>query len=463
MNKYTDFLSNKHIRFNPCGLEPQRNNEQLFDWQRAVTDWGVRKGRAALFEDCGLGKTPQQLEWASEIAAQTRRPVLIYAPLAVAAQTQREGRKFGIDVNIAEMQVDIRQGVNITNYEKLDHFDPAAFSGLVLDESSILKSYMGKTKRLICDKYAQTPYKLACTATPAPNDLMELLNHAEFLGIMRSSEALSVWFIADQKESGKYKLKGHAEKDFWQWVASWAVCIEKPSDIGYPDDGYILPTLEEIDEIITVDERSDNPLEEGFLRNIDLSATGFYAEKSRTVKQRAARCAEIVNQADEQYMIWCDTNEEADELKRMIPGAVEVRGSDKTERKERIALEFIDGVHRVMISKPTIFGYGLNFQNCRNCVFCGLNYSYESYYQAVRRFHRFGQALPVKVSRVIGSTERNILDVINRKQNQKTDMAESMAQAMRDIQTNNIKGHAFKLDLSRQIIEIPKWVRSEAS
>lgn len=456
---YTEYLESKKHRHEPCGITATVDNG-LFDWQRTVTQWALARGKAALFEDCGLGKTPQQLAWANTIAAHTNAPVLILAPLAVSAQTVREGRKFDIAVNICETQQDVRAGVNITNYEKLDRFDPKAFSGVVLDESSILKAYMGKTKRQLIEAFRNTPYKLACTATPAPNDLMELLNHAEFLGIMRSSEALSIWFIADQTNSGSYKLKGHAEKDFWQWVASWAVCIEKPSDIGYSDEGYILPELKEHTEIVEISQLNDD-LTLGFFRDIDMSAIGFYREKSRTVKERAVRCAEIATSTTEQFLVWCYTNEEADELKRLIPDAVEVRGSDKTERKENAALDFVDGKSRVLISKPSIFGYGLNFQNCHSSIFCGLDYSFEMYYQALRRLLRFGQEYPVNVWRVLGSTEQNILDVMSRKQRQKDSMSKGMAEHMRELQTASLAGQYYKLDLTPQRVTTPSWLRSD--
>ena len=459
---YEEFLKAKQKRHTPCGLEVSEIGGNLFDWQKTVTKWALKQGKAALFEDCGLGKTPQQLVWGDEVSKATGKPVLILAPLAVSMQTKREGVKFNVGVNICETQADIKPGVNITNYEKLDHFDAKAFSGVVLDESSILKAYMGKTKRQIVEMFKNTPYRLACTATPAPNDLMELLNHAEFLGIMRSSEALSIWFIADQSNSGAYKLKGHAEKDFWQWVASWAVCIEKPSDIGYPDDGYILPPLAEHNEIVQISDMNDD-LTLGFFRDIDMSATGFFKEKSRTVKERAARCAEIATATDEQYLIWCYTNEEASELARLIPEAVEVRGSDKPERKETAALRFIDGDARVLISKPSIFGYGLNFQNCHNAVFCGLDYSFESYYQALRRLYRFGQDKPVNIWRVLGSTEQNILDVIGRKQKQKDAMSRGMAEHMREFQTHNLKGGYYTLNLEQSVATIPQWLRSETA
>lgn len=455
--EYSEFLTNKLIKTQPCGFDAMPNTH-LFDWQQAVSKWGIKTGRAAYFEDCGLGKTGQQLDFADRVSRETNDPVLILAPLAVSQQTVREGQKFGVAVNLAEHQADIKRGVNITNYEKLDHFEPKRFSGVVLDESSILKSYMGKTKRAIIQAFKDTPYKLACTATPAPNDLMELLNHAEFLGVMRSSEALSIWFTADQSESGKYKLKGHAQKDFWRWVASWAVCISKPSDIGFSDDGYILPELSEINEIIPVSDVADS-WENGMFREIQMSATGFHSEKRRTLAARCARSAEIARASSEQFMIWTYQNDEADELRRLLPEAVEIRGSDTAERKERAAIDFVDGKTRVLISKPSIFGYGLNFQNCRNVIFNGLDYSYESYYQAVRRFYRFGQALPVNVWRVIGSTEQNILSVINSKQRQKDEMEFGMAAAMRELQTEMIRGHAFKLDLGKHNYSSPAWLK----
>ena len=374
--------------------------------------------------------------------------------------TTREGAKSGLEVNLVERQADVKPGVNITNYEKLGHFDPKGFAGVVLDESSILKAYMGKVKRAVTEAFRNTPYRLCCTATPAPNDLMELLNHAEFLGAMKSSEALSIWFANDQSESGKYRLKGHAQKDFWRWVASWAVCISKPSDIGFSDEGYSLPELTERDEIVQVSDLAED-WTEGIFRKIETSATGFHAEKRRTLKARCERTAEIARSLGEQSMIWAYQNDEADELRRLLPGAVEIRGGDSAEKKERAALDFLDEKTQILISKPSIFGYGLNFQNCRNTIFCGLDYSFESYYQAVRRFYRFGQERPVRVWRAMGSTERHILDTISAKSRQKDEMQRSMAQAMREYQTEAICGRAFRLDVSPQKIEPPGWLRSE--
>lgn len=457
---YEEFLKTKEIKPTFAGFEPDRDNPKLFQWQSDIVRWALIKGRSAIFADCGLGKTPMQLQWAQMVTEHTNKPVLIVAPLAVAKQTQREGVKFDVPVTVCRTQSDVRDGVNITNYEMLEHFDETSFSGVVLDESSILKAYTGTTKRQIIKMFSNTEYRLSCTATPAPNDLMELLNQAEFLGIMKSNEALACWFIADQSNSGHYRLKGHAEKDFWRWVSSWAVCIEKPSDIGYVNDGHILPPLNEITEIVQRDE-SINPFET-ITEKLNMNATGFHAEKRKTINQRAEKCREIVDSSNEQFIVWCYQNDEADILKRILPDAVEIRGSDKVEKKEQAALDFADGKVRVLISKPSIFGYGLNFQQCHNMIFCGMDYSFESYYQAVRRVYRFGQNNPVTVWKVIGENEKVILDTINRKAEIKTDMGRSMANAVKDYQTGEIKGKAFTLNLEKQIASFPDWLKSEA-
>lgn len=461
---YEAFLQRKLVRAVPTGFEkkPEDLNPMLFEWQKQVVSWALRRGRAALFEGCGDGKTPQQLEWAQSVSDYTGQPVLIVAPLAVADQTRREAIKFGFrPVTVCRGQSHVNPGVNITNYEMLDYFDASAFSGVVLDESSILKAYTGKTKRKIVDMFSETTYRLSCTATPSPNDLMELLNQAEFLGVMKSNEALSCWFIADQTNSGTYRLKKHAEKDFWRWVSSWAVCMEKPSDIGYPDDGYILPPLNEMTVIVGRDASMD-PMAE-LTETINMNATSYQKEKRKTLKNRVDKCAEIVNGSDEQFLVWCYLNEEADELKKVLKDCVEVRGSDKTEKKERSALDFVHGNIRVLCSKASIFGYGLNFQHCNNMIFCGMDYSFESYYQAVRRMYRFGQEKEVNVWRVIGKNEKIILDTINRKKKIKDDMAKSMAEVMKDFQTSAIHGRKFKLSTERLTVSFPDWLKSEGA
>lgn len=455
---YIDFLKNK-IRQTPAlGFDVPRSaiNSKLFDFQADITKWAIKQGAAALFEDCGLGKTPQQLEWARQIHEYTDKNILIVAPLAVSMQTKREGHKFGIDVKICRNQDDVGKGINITNYEMIDHFNPNEFSGVVLDESSILKSYMGATKRALIDKFKHTPYKLCCTATPAPNDHMELLNHAEFLGIMRSSEALSIWFINDTKNSGTYRLKNHAIKPFWEWVSSWAVCLSNPADLGYDGSAFELPKLNTFEHIIDIDE-FDLEFKDGLLRTIETNATAFHKEKRLTAEDRATKSAEICLSDKEQYLIWCNTDYEADFLKKYIPEAVEVRGSHRPEFKEQAAIDFIDGNIRVLISKPRIFGFGLNFQNCHNTIFCGLDYSYENYYQAIRRLLRYGQSRDVNCHIVLGSTEKHILDVIRRKERQQNEMHRNMHV---EIQRNAFHGHDFKLNLDMPIIQVPNWLRS---
>lgn len=459
---YIDFLKSKQVTVTASGFDVDISelNSALFDWQKAIVKLALKKGKFALFLDTGLGKTLCQLVWANKVCKHTGGNVLILAPLAVSKQTQKEGEKFGIEVNICRSQSDVKSGINITNYEMLEHFDTSKFVGVVLDESSILKSYMGATKISIINAFKDTPYKLSCTATPSPNNQMEILNQAEFLGIMKSHEALAIWFINDTSSSGNYMLKGHAVKSFWEWVSSWAVCISKPSEIGYSDEGYILPKLNEIEVIIPIDETSED-VDEGFFRKIETNATAFHKEKRITAEQRAIKCAEIVNKDDEQYLIWCNTDYEADLLKKYIPTAIEVRGSDKPEHKEQAAIDFVNGNIRVLISKPRIFGYGLNFQNCHNTVFCGLDYSYESYYQSIRRFWRFGQKSEVNAYIVIGSTEQQILGVVREKEKKQLEMKRNMYLKIKDFQNAEFKPRNFKLNLEEKKILIPTWIKGE--
>lgn len=461
---YIEFLESKKKVEGSSGINisPEKLNKHLFDWQSEIVSWSLRKGRSALFEDCGLGKSLQQLEWANQVVRETNKDVLIVAPLAVSRQTQREGEKFGIETNIARKQKDIKRGINITNYEMLDHFDPSKFVGVVLDESSILKSYMGKTKRKLVEAFKRTPYRLSATATPSPNDHMEILNQAEFLGIMSSSEALAMWFINDTQNMGTYRLKKHAVKPFWEWVSTWAISLNKPSDIGdYSDEGFILPKLNEYTDIVEIS-LLDKSMEDGFIREIKTNATAYHQEKRYTAEKRAIRTAKILAEnPEEQFVVWCDTNYEADLLMKYIPQAIEVRGSDKVEKKEESIMGFIDGEIPILVSKPTIFGYGLNLQNCNNTVFCGLSYSYENYYQAIKRFHRFGQKKEVNSHIVIGSTEMNILETVNAKKELHEEMNKNMFTAIKEIQGHRIKDSKFELNLDEIKIELPKWAVGE--
>lgn len=458
---YQDFIRRKEVRFNPSGftVATESINDKLFPFQKEIVRWSVERGRACVFAGCGLGKTAIQLEWANHVVNREKVKCLIVAPLAVTAQTQREGERFDVSVNICRSQNDVVDGINITNYESLHKFDASKFGAVVLDESSILKSYMGKTKRQLVQDFSATPYRLCCTATPAPNDLMELLNHAEFLGVMKSNEALALWFIADQSNSGHYILKGHAQKSFWEWVSTWAVVMDRPSDMGYSDDGYVLPPLTEINNIVEVDTTVGRKNGE-LVREVQSSATAYLTEKRYTMADRVQKCADIANASDEQIVIWCYLNEESVALAQSVQNSREVRGSHTQEYKEQAASDFIDGKFKVLISKPSIFGFGLNFQQCSTCIFCGLDYSFESYYQAVRRFYRFGQNRPVTVHRVVGATEFNILKTIEIKSNIRADMNTSMATYMKKLDRK--KTEYFKsVDFTKQMFTMPKWLKSE--
>ena len=457
---YYEFLRNKTTQFNSVGLDVKKEelNNTLFEWQKECVLWALKKGRCALFESCGLGKTIQQLEWAYQVHKKTGGNVLIVAPLGVAVQTEKEeAPKVHIDVNIIRSNDGIKDGINIINYEMIDNIDSNKFIGVVLDESSILKNFTGSTRTKITEKFKDTPYKLCCTATPAPNDYMELLNHAEFLNVMTTAQALSIFFINDMK-TGSWRLKGHATMDFWKWVSSWALNIELPSDIGFDDTGYILPKLNEKEEIVDINIDSDD-YSDGLFRTIEMSATSFYKEKKRTIESRTKRVKEIIdNNPNEQYLIWVDMNEEADKLKVLLPDAVEVRGSDKNTFKEEASQKFKSGEIKYLISKPKIFGYGMNFQNCHNVIFCGLTYSYENYYQALRRLYRFGQKEEVNSYIVLGSTEKIILETIRRKEKQQQEMKNSMSISTKDIQLLEIKQEEKKRKKIDSTIELPSWL-----
>jgi DNA modification methylase len=438
---YLEFLATKVPADAPTGLEviPSLPSALRGD-QRVTVEWALRRGRAALFKDTGLGKTLEQLAWAAAVVEATSGMVLVLTPLAVAAQTLREGAKFGIPVTHARTPDDLRPGVNVTNYERMHLFDPAAFVGVVLDESSILKSYMGKTKRALIEAFQHMRFRLACTATPAPNDHMELGNHAEFLGAMDSTEMLSRWFINDTMHAGTYRLKAHAEADFWRWVASWAVCVARPSDLldaaGHPfaDDGFDLPPLNLETHVVGVD-HSLAP-EGELLRVGTLSATTLHKEMRLTAPDRAARVAEMVNGSEECWVVWCNTNYEADELARRIPGALEVRGSDTMENKEKNLARFSEGGARVLITKPSIAGFGLNWQHCARHAFVGLSYSYEQLYQALRRSWRFGQKRAVEAHLILAETEVGVLAAIQDKQAAHEEMKGKMVGAMREVGLN---------------------------
>ena len=415
MNDYDAFIAGKSTKPRQQGFEPAWVPEFLYPFQKAVVEWSIRLGRACLFEDCGLGKTVQQLVWSRNVADHTRKPVLILCPLAVAQQTVKEGARFGIAVNHCHQPEDLADGINITNYERIELFEGVIekLGGVVLDESSILKSFTGKTRQTLTRMMHPVEYKLCCTATPSPNDYTELGQHAEFLGVCSWQQMLATWFINDTANTGDRRLKKHAEFAFWQWVAGWAACVGKPSDIGFEDGDFTLPPLNIETHTVETDETG---FEDGMLFRIaSTSATDIFGEMRRTMPERVAAAAEIVNESKEAWIVWCNTNDESDALKDAIPDAVEVRGSDRPEHKVAKLQAFSEGRARVIITKPSIAGYGLNWQHCHNVAFVGLSYSFEDFYQAVRRTYRFGQTKPVKAVIVQARTEENVLRTIQRK------------------------------------------------
>lgn len=459
LESYHEAIERKRVSFEPRGFEPSSLHPSLKPHQSHCVEFAVRAGCAALFLDTGLGKTLCALDWARAVTEKTGKPVLMLAPLAVAQQHQREAERFDLDAVAIREPHEIKGArTYITNYDRLAKFDADAFGGVVLDESSILKSFTGKTTRALIETFARTPYRLACTATPAPNDHTELGQHADFLGIMESPEMLSRWFLADQTQMGRYRLKRSAVRPFWDWVASWGRCIAKPSDIGLSDEGYILPALNMRRHVVDADRSIDAG--EFLFRIPDMSATSIHKEKRLTKDARADVIAGLVaDEPSEPWVIWCDTDYEADALAARIPDAVEVRGSMSAEQKEARLVAFSQGDARAIITKPSIAGFGLNWQHCARVGFVGLSFSYESYYQAVRRCWRFGQGRSVNVHVAMADTERAIWDVITRKTDDHGAMKTEMTAAMRRASKQSGVLQDYEPD---QAMKIPAWLSATA-
>lgn len=462
---YEDFLHSKQITVVQSGFEKPRDdmNDRMFGWQKDIVFWALKKGRAALFEDCGLGKTIQQLEWAQSVSNHTGKPVLIVAPLAVAEQTKREGEKFGYTVTVCRTQKDAMDGINITNYEMLDHFDAEEYGGVALDESSILKNFTSKTRTQIIDKFLLTEYKLSCTATPSPNDYMELGNQAEFLGVMSRTEMLATFFLHDSGDTAKWRLKGHAEDKFWEWMATWAVVLTNPADLGYPGEGYDLPDMKTVEHLVSpeVETMNDNLT---LITKVAKTLSERREARRNSLKERCQRAAEIVaSDPENQWLIWCDLNDESALLTSLIPGAVEVRGADKPEKKTDALKGFTDGSVRHLVTKPSIAGFGLNWQGCHNMIFVGLSDSYEMMYQAIRRCYRFGQEETVSVHVVASEAEGAVKENVERKEAQCARMTAEMVKHTKQILEAEIRGTVrITIPYDPQVdMVIPAWLKTE--
>lgn len=423
MTAYAEFLTGKRATHGDAGFHSEPS-DLLYPFQREIVEFAARKGRSAIFADCGLGKTPMQLDWARLVHERTGGNVLILAPLAVAAQTVREGAKFGIEATRAREAAEI-SAITVTNYERLARFSDRPWAGVVLDESSILKSFDGSTREQLTRWAASVPYRLCATATPSPNDYEELGGHAEFLGVLNRRQMLAEFFINDGLSAAHWRLKGHAQSVYWRWVRTWASAVRSPADMGYPDAGFALPALN-VDVIsIDADAVSDDRL---FPVPVSTLAERRQARRE-SLPQRVERAVEIVTATTGPCVVWCDLNDESAALARAIPDAVEVRGSDSPDEKEERLLAFTNGEARVIVTKPRIGGWGLNWQHCSRMVFVGLSDSYESYYQAVRRCWRFGQTQPVKVTIIASNREQTVLENVRRKEAQAREMFEQLVAA----------------------------------
>lgn len=462
LDDYLAFLRRKRRSAVPTGLQRVPSlNPSMFGYQSDVTDFLLRIGSGAALLDTGLGKSLVELEWARVMVEATNRPVLMLAPLAVGPQHEREAAKFGIEAKYIRDPSEIKgAGVWITNYERLHLFDASQFSALVLDESSLLKSFGGKTSKALIAFGSAVQYRLAATATPAPNDHMELGQHSAFLQVMPSNEMLARWFVADQSQMGRYRLKRYGVEDFWGWMASWSRMAGMPSDLGYSDEGFVLPKLNQDLHYVGVDLSDGAEIDELF-RHVDCSATSIHHEKRRTAGARAERIAEIVaSEPNEPWVIWCDTDYEADELTVRIHDAVEVRGSQRPEVKEDLITAFSTGQTRVLVSKPSLTGFGLNWQHCARTAFVGLSFSYESYYQAIRRFWRFGQKRPVHAHIAMAETEGVIWHTIQRKAKEHETMKRAMHDAMKRVVVNKEIKESYRP--TRRAV-MPAWLHGVAA
>ena len=461
--EYQEFLKSKRILVEPAGFKADTRglNRKAFQWQKDVVVWALKKGRSALFEDCGLGKTLQQLMWAGEVVKHTGKPVMIFAPLAVVRQTESEANKFGeVAVPVRSMAEIHGPKVYVTNYDIADHFDLSGFGGVVLDESSILKDFTSKTKNTLMELCRDVEYKLCCTATPSPNDYTELGNHAEFLGVMSRTEMLATFFVHDGGNTSKWRLKGHAKEAFFAWLASWACCMTTPEDLGYPSGEYMLPPLRIVEHEVKADKLLDGDGQSMLFSPLSQTLSARREARRDSLEKRVETASEIANSSQEQFLVWCDLNAESEMLAEEIHGSVEVKGTDHPACKAAAMREFGEGKARCLVSKPSIAGWGMNWQQCHRMIFVGLSDSFEAYYQAVRRCWRFGQKSPVTVDIVISDADGAVKANIERKQGEARELTKELVKYTKDILRDDIQstGRMRESYIATDEMKVPEWL-----
>jgi superfamily II DNA or RNA helicase len=456
IDRYLEFIKSKQASFVPSGFDCGDLGGHMFDFQKAMVQWALKRGRAALFADTGLGKTIMESTWAQKVHEHTGANVLIVAPLCVSQQTVEEAAKFGITIKYCRSQEEVEPGITITNYEMLEKFDLDSFIAVVLDESSIIKSHTSKTRDFIISAFRDTPYKLTATATPSPNDFIELGNQAQFLGVMSQQEMLATFFTHDGGDTSKWRLKGHGKTKFWEWMATWAICVRSPADLGFDGSRYILPPLNVREHVVSGGELLDGHL----FATVAMSLSERREAKRKSMADRICLAADIANANNEPCIVWCHLNDESAALAREINGAVEVTGSMKPTEKEEMIMAFTHGDARVIVTKPSIAGFGMNWQHCRNMIFAGMDDSFESYYQAVRRCYRFGQKREVNVHIITAETEGAVKANIERKQAQSNEMAAQMVDHMREITWRQIIGACSNTEtyIARVPMTVPAWL-----
>lgn len=457
---YADFISRKVDMASFAGISPDDRDYRMFPHQKALASWALRRGRAAIFADTGLGKSRMQLAWADQVSRQTGKDVLILAPLAVADQTVSEGSLIGVDVAHVRDESDVRSGISITNYDRLHRFDPERFGAVVLDESSIIKHHASKTLGSLLDAFRRTPYKLACTATPSPNDWTELGTHAEFFGVRSRAEMLAEFFVHDGGDTQSWRLKGHARQEFWRWVSSWGAMIRSPADLGFDASAYKLPPLQMHQHIV----EPASPLMSGLFEMEAQTLSERRDARRASLSERVSACAELVNSNSQPHVVWCDLNAEGDALTSAINGAVQIAGCDDDEVKEQRLRDFAAGKIRVLVSKPSICGWGLNWQHCSQMAFVGVTDSFEAFYQAVRRCWRFGQTRPVDVHVFASSAEGAVVANLKRKEIDANAMAEALSRETRDAVMASVLGSRREINLyvPTKPINIPSFLKDSA-